>query len=163
MSKCRQCRCDIPRGKIFKGELYKSLSFCSESCYNEYIQAKQTKPKQAPKDRHLVKLKDYINMLWDEQVNWPLIMKQIKSMKEEYNLDSKGLYLVLKYATVYEDYVVDRSFGLGQFVKFIEPAQRFAEQIQRSKELAEEMPEEEIVYVKPHKQRVWLKEEDWDD
>ena len=163
MSVCKVCGCDIPRGQKFKTNCYKSYSFCSEKCYNEFISAKQEKPKSAPKDKHLVILKDYINDIWDGQVNWPFVMRQIKSMKKEYDLTSKELYLVLHYAVDYEDYIVNPSYGLGQFVKFIEPAKRFTENISKAKELAKNLPDEQQVIIKkPSKQKIYIKEENWE-
>ena len=159
MAKCKQCQRDIERGKAYHGEKYKSYPFCSEECYKAFVENK-SKPKQVDSSKR--KLTDYINELWNGQVNWPFICKQIKNLCEDYGLDYKQLYMVLKYAVVYEDYVVDPQFGLLQFVKFIQPSQEFANQILKNRESAEDLPDEEIVYVKPHKQRVWLKEEDWD-
>ena len=163
MANCKVCGQPIPRGQRFQTECYKTVPFCSEKCYQAYIQKKEEKPKQQPKDKHLNRLKDYINELWDGNVNWPFMMRQLKHFKEEYSLDSKGVYLVLKYAVVYEGYVVDSSYGLGQFVKFIEPAQKFADDIQRNKDLAEDLPDEIVVVRKPCKQKRLVKEEDWDD
>lgn len=164
MATCVVCGKEIPRGKRYKGEHYQTTSFCSEECYDEFIQAKQSHPKSQSKDKYLVVLKDYINSLWNEQVNWPWMMRQIKSMKEKYGLDSQELYLVLKYAVVYEDYVVDTSYGLGQFIRFIQPAFDFAEVIKRNKELAKNYSgEEQVIVVKPHKQIRHIKDEDWDD
>ena len=160
---CKVCGQPIPRGQRFKTKCYTSYPFCSEKCYNEFISSKKETPKSTPKDKHLVILKDYINSLWDGQVNWPWMMRQIKSMKEEYGLNSKELYLVLHYAVDYEDYAVNPSYGLGQFVKFIDPAQRFADDIKQSKELAKDLPDENVIVVKPCKQRRYIKEEDWDD
>ena len=163
MAKCRQCNCDIPRGQTYHGELYKSLPFCGEKCYNEFILAKQEKPKSSQKDNSFAMLRDYINNLWDGKVNWSFMGTQIKRWRKEYGLDNIDIYLTLKYAIVYENYVIDKEFGLSQFVRFIEPSKEFAEKIMRNREAAKELKDEEVVYVKPTPQRRWIKEEDWDD
>ena len=163
MAVCKVCGCDIPRGKKFIGEHYKTVPFCSKKCYSQFILSKQQKPKSPPKDKHLVILKDYINDLWNGKVNWPFVMRQIKTMCEDYDLDYKALYLVLHYAVDYENYSVNLSYGLGQFIKFIEPASKFADDIQKNKELAKDIPEEQTIVVKPCKQIRHIKEEDWDD
>lgn len=49
-----------------------------------------------------------------------------------------------------------------QFIKFIEPCMKFVEQIERAKELAENMEDEEIVVRKVSKQMKKVKEEEWD-
>ena len=80
MPQCYICGTEIPRGQRFKSPRYKNLSFCSEACYNQHLASKQ-QPK--PKSSSLDKLKSYINDLWQGQVNWPFMMRQIKNLKED--------------------------------------------------------------------------------
>lgn len=168
--KCCNCNKGILRGQRYKSPTLTSLYFCSEECYQKYlnknIEKKQSKKKttnDTTTSSSLKFLKDYINKLWQEQVNWPFMMKQIKNVCVDYNLSHKDLYLVLKYAVEYEDYVVDIDYGLLQFEKYIVPAMEFKTQVLQSKQQAMDMPDEEVLYVKPVKQKVRRvrKDDDW--
>lgn len=158
MSTCVVCNKEIPRGKKFKGERYKTLAFCSEMCYNAYVANKNT----SKDDNGLNQLKAYIDELWDGQVNWPFMMRQIKNICSDYNLNYKQLYKVLRYGIVFDNAVVDPQYGLMQFVKYIEPSKQLVAQIKSNRELAESMEEEVVVVRKPTKQRRYVKEEEWD-
>lgn len=71
--------------------------------------------------------------------------------------------MVLKYAIEIEGECVDLEYGIGQFIpKFVEPCMKFVEQINRAKELAENMENEEVVVRKVSKQVKKVKEEEWD-
>ena len=157
MSKCYICEIEIPRGQRFKSPRYKNLSFCSESCYNQYLTSKQ----QPKSSSSLDKLKAYINNLWQGQVNWPFMMRQIKNLKEEYGVSDKDIRLMLKYAIEYEDAKVNPEYGLLQFIQYLQPAKEFAEDILRNKELAESMEEDKVEWVKTSKgKNKWMKG-DW--
>ena len=158
MSQCIVCQSLIPRGQRFKSPRYKNLSFCSETCYNQYLASKQ----QPKPSSSLDKLKAYINDLWQGQVNWPFMMRQIKNLKEEYNIDDKDIRLMLKYAIEYEGVKVNPEYGLLQFIQYLQPAKEFAEDILRNRELAESMEEDDIEWVKVSKgKNRWMKG-DWE-
>ena len=155
MSKCYICGTEIPRGQRFKSPRYKNLSFCSESCYNQYLASKK---QPQTKSNSLDKLKAYINDLWQGQVNWPFMMRQIKNLKEEYNVNDMDIRLMLKYAVEYEGVKVNPEYGLLQFIQYLQPAKEFAEDILRNKELAESMKDDEVEWVKVSKgKNRWMK------
>ena len=159
MAICIICQSLIPRGQRFKSPRYKNLSFCSESCYNQYLASKQ-QPK--PKSSSLDKLKAYINDLWQGEVNWPFMMRQIKNIKEEYNINDKDIRLMLKYAIEYEGVKVNPEYGLLQFIQYLQLSKEFAEDILRNKELAESMEDDEVEVVKVIKgKNRWMKG-DWE-
>lgn len=160
MSLCKVCNKEIKRGARFKSERYKNFSFCSEQCYNIFLKVKEKK--EDVKNNSLNRLKKYIEEIWEDKINWPFIMKQVKTMCEEYQLNYKELYLVIKYGVEIEQYTINTQFGLMQFIKFIEPCMQFVEQINRAKELAEDMEDEEVVVRKVSKQVKKIKEEEWD-
>ena len=156
MPKCYICQAEIPRGQRFKSPRYKNLSFCSESCYNQYLASKQ----QHKPSSFLDKLKAYINDLWQGQVNWPFMMRQIKNIKEEYGVDDKDIRLMLKYAVEYEDVKVNPEYGLLQFIQYLQPSQEFAEEIRKNQALAESMEDDEVEVVKVGRQgKRWLSAE----
>ena len=159
--KCRICQANIPRNGKFQGDKYKSIAFCSVECYNKYVEEKE-KPKETKEDSGLNQLKDYINELWNGQVNWAWMMKQIKSICEEYNLTYKRLRKVLEYAIRFEATSVEPQYGLGQFIKYIEPCEQFIAQIKANMESAKNMEDEAVVVRKPVKQQKFRKEEEWD-
>lgn len=147
MSQCYICQKEIPRGQRFKSPRYKNLSFCSETCYNQYLASKQ----QPKPSSSLDKLKAYINDLWQGQVNWPFMMRQIKNLKEECGVSDNDIRMMLKYAVEYEGVKVDLDYGLLQFIQYLQPSQEFAKDILRNKELAESMEDDEIEWVKLNK------------
>lgn len=147
---CCVCGASIPHGKRYKSPTLKSLKFCSEECYLERSKSKQWHDK----------LKKYLNELYNGQVNWPFMSKQIKSVMEEYEVDYKDLYHMIKYAVVYEDMVVDPQYGLQQFIKYLQPSQQFAEEIRKNMALAEDMEDDEVEVVRVGKQgKRWVKGE----
>lgn len=158
MPQCYICGAEIPRGQRYKSPRYKNFSFCSESCYNQYLASKQ----QSNPSSSLYKLKSYINDLWQGEVNWPFMMRQIKNLKEEYDVDDKDIRLMLKYAIEYEGVKVNPEYGLLQFIQYLQPAKEFAKDILRNKELAENMEDDEIEWVKASKGsgKRWMKG-DW--
>lgn len=159
MPQCYICGAEIPRGQRFKSPRYKNLPFCSEGCYNQYLASKQ----QPKPSSSLDKLKAYINDLWQGEVNWPFMMRQIKNLKEEYNVDDNGIRMMLKYAVEYEDVKVDLDYGLLQFIQYLQPSQEFAEEIRKNQALAESMENDEVEVVKASKGngKTWMKG-DWE-
>lgn len=155
MAICIVCQSSIPRGQRFKSPRYKNLSFCSESCYNQYLASKQ-QPKT--KSNSFNKLKSYINNLWEGKVNWPFMMRQIKNLKEEYGIDDNDIRLMIKYAVDYEGVKVNPEYGLLQFIQYLQPSKEFAENILKNKELAESMEDDEVEWVKVSKgNNRWMK------
>lgn len=158
MAICIVCQSLIPRGQRYQSPRYKNLAFCSETCYNQYLASKQ----QPKPSSSLDKLKAYINDLWQGQVNWPYMMRQIKNLKEDYNIDENEIRMMIKYAIEYEDYKVKQEYGLLQFIQFLQPARDFAEEIKRNRESALDIADGEIEVIKSCKKNNtrWLKN-DW--
>ena len=164
MPQCYICGTEIPRGRKYKGDRYKSIPVCSETCYNALLEQKAnaTKGELYPGYN---KRTDNIKLQWSgtENVNWMLTHKQIKHLVEKQGMTCNEIRMVLKYAIEIEGQSVDVEYGIGQFLpKFIEPCMKFIEQINRAKELAEDMKDEEIVVRKVSKQIKKVKEEEWD-
>ena len=164
MAQCEICGVEIPRGRRFKGEKYKSIPVCSEQCYCQLLENKKNAPRKEPYPGYN-RLMSTIEKCWGEEINWMLTAKQIKSLIEQYDLTCDDIRAIIVYAVKYEGYIIVPEYGLGQiFPKYIEPFQRFREQLNKIKENAEQQKddEDEIVYVKPHKQNRKIKlEEDW--
>lgn len=164
MPQCYICGVEIPRGARYKNPRYKNISVCSESCYNELVAQKESTPKAEPFPGYN-KLFDYIKLQWggNENVNWMLTSKQVASLVKKHGMTCKEIKMVLKYAIEIEGEPVDIEYGIGQFIpKFVEPCMKFVEQIERAKELAEDMEDEEVVVRKISKQVKKVKEEEWD-
>lgn len=164
MSQCYICGAEIPRGRKYKGDHYKNISVCSEACYNTLLERKANASKSEPYPNYN-KLTDYIKTQWggSENVNWMLTHKQIKHLVEKQSMSCNEIRMVLKYAIEIEGQCVDLEYGISQFIpKFIEPCMQFVEQIERAKELAEDMEDEEVVVRKISKQVKKVKEEEWD-
>ena len=144
MSVCCICEKIIKRGQRYHSPRYKNLAFCSESCYNQYLASKQ----QHKPSSSLDKLKAYINDLWQGEVNWPFMMRQIKNLKEECGVDDNDIRMMLKYAVEYEGVKVDVDYGLLQFIQYLQPSQEFAQEIRKNQALAESMEDDEVEVAK---------------
>lgn len=155
MPQCYICQAEIPRGQRFKSPRYKNLAFCSETCYNQYLASKQ----QPKPSSSLDKLKAYINDLWQGQVNWPFMMRQIKNLKEECGVSDNDIRMMLKYAVEYEGVKVDLDYGLLQFIQYLQPSQEFAQEIRKNQALAESMEDDEVEVVRAGRQgKRWLRD-----
>lgn len=164
MPQCYICGNEIPRGKKYDNPRYKKISVCSEACYNELVAQKESTPKAEPFPGYN-KLFDYIKLQWggNENVNWMLTSKQVKFYVKEYDMTCKEIKMVLKYAIEIEGKAVDIEYGIEQFIpRYIEPCREFVEQLEKAKELAEDMENEEVVVRKVNKQMKKVKEEEWD-
>ena len=163
MAQCYICHIEIPRGSRYKGNRFKNISVCSEQCYNELCHLKDNVFKKEPYPDYN-RLTDLIRDTWggSKNVNWLLTAKQIKYLVEKQNLTCIDLCGIINYAVKYEGLNIDIDYGIGQiFPKYIEPYFKFKEQVEYIKENAD-IEEDEIIYVKPRKQRRKIKlEEDW--
>lgn len=139
---CQVCNNEIPRGKRYKSPTHKSLKFCSEECYLQYV-------KDA---KFLDKIKSILSEIYDEQLNYPFVMKQVKNIMDDYNVGYQDVYLMLKYAIQYENVVPDTEYGLQQFIKYLYSAIEFKNKIIANQELSRHLEEEKINYIKPTKQ-----------
>lgn len=112
------------------------------------------KPKKGTDRR---KVTDYIQDWWPWEPNWPWLMKQLKDVMDDNNLEYNDVYLVLKYCREYEGLELNPEFGLYQFFpKYIEPTQEFIDTINQAKALAEEDLEDEYEVVKKNvSKRIW--------
>lgn len=148
---CDVCSKEILRGQRYQGNKYKSLHFCSENCFKKYCSIK-SKPKavvnfKPEKGTSRRKFTDYIQEWTDDKINWPSIMKQAKDIQEEYELDWNEMYLVCKYARVYEGVEWNYNYGLGQiFPRYIQPCAEFRDAIKKAK-LAE-IPNNDVLKIK---------------
>lgn len=132
---CEVCGAEYGVRQGFKGDRFKPVHFCSEECYNKFVEAKDTTP--------FMLLKDYINSIYPEPelIPWDWIIKQIKSIKKVYDIDEADIRLAIKYAVEFEDYQVDQNLGLGQFIpRYLQPSQEFADSIKESRKKAKELP-----------------------
>lgn len=92
--KCRQCGKEIDKDAAI--QIKPRIYVCSTECKQKY-NAKSVQSSQKNKD-NLSELKSYIAKLYDGNVNWPLVMKQLKSMQEDYGYKISGILYTLKYA-----------------------------------------------------------------
>lgn len=156
MANCIICNQSIPRGQRYPPPRYKNLAFCSEACYNKYLASKQ----QSKPSSSLDKLKAYINDLWQGEVNWPFMMRQIKNLKEECGVDDNDVRMMLKYAVEYEGVKADVDYGLLQFIQYLQPSQEFAQEIRKNQALAESMEDDKVEVVKTSRgKNRWMKGE----
>ena len=126
---CVVCNKTIARGQRYKSERYKTIHFCCEECYKKYCEIKDNTVSDSRK------FTDYLQD-WIGDTNWKLIMKQAKSIQEEYGLDFKEMRLVCKYAREYEEVEWDDRYGLGQiFPKYIQPCQDMIEKIKNNRNI----------------------------
>ena len=68
---------------------------------------------QTKEDEGLIQLKQYIDKLFGNSANWPLIMKQIKTFKEENGYTYSGMLKSLTYFYDIKGNHVENSKGIG--------------------------------------------------
>lgn len=164
---CVICGKEIARGQKYKTEQYKTKSFCSEECYQQFLAEKQINKKELYPGYD--KLRDCIRDLWggSEYVNWPQMVKSIKILVEKQHMNCDGIRKIMQYAVEYEGHIVDVNYGIGQFIpKYIAPYESFRKAIQANREEAENMGDVESIYIPPIKQRPrrrYKKEDDSDE
>lgn len=112
--KCRQCGKEINKESAIK--IKERIYVCSTECEQKY-EYKNVKSTQNNKD-DLAELKSYINQLYNGEVNWPLVMKQLRQMREEYGYKNSGILYTLKYAhDIKEIDFNDSGIGLVRQIK----------------------------------------------
>ena len=157
--KCCVCGKEIQRGKKFKSPTLVSKNFCSEHCYNEYLQT-TLKKKEEPFPGYN-NLKDYVNEQWQgsENINWPQFYKTVTNLIDTFEINCDNMYGCLKYAIEYENKTVDLNYGIGQFIpKYLTKYYNFKESILKNEKIAsDENLDEEIILIKPHKQKSFYK------
>lgn len=148
--KCKVCNKEIGHGQRYKTETLTSIYFCSKECYENYLAKPKAKskinykPKPGSQRRRFT---DYLQDWTDDKINWAMAMKQAKDIQQEYKLDWNEMYLVCKYARVYEGVEWNYNYGLGQiFPRYIQPCMEFREAIKRAK-LAE-IPNNDVLKIK---------------
>ena len=112
---CSKCGKQFDRDKI---QAVKSgpRRYAHYECMPEGEKVPLPPPKEKKKDveeENLIKLKEYINKLFDNSVNWPLVMKQIKTFKEENNYTYSGMLKSLIYFYEVKGNHVENSKGIG--------------------------------------------------
>lgn len=160
---CDICGKEIPRGKRYIGEKYKAEHFCSEECYL------QRKPKNNQNiinpNNYYRRTTDYIKAWLDPyEPSWPFIAKQIQSIKQDFNVDDKYIYALLKFCHEYKDVKWNSEYGLYQFLKYTKEMEEFQDSILHVAELAnQDNGQEEYYVVFPSKKNihVWLEELDF--
>lgn len=124
-------------------------------------------PKLSPQEKvNYRKLTDYIQAKWPDPnaINWTLITKQIQRACQEYNITYEDIRLTLKFAIEYEENDVDGRYGITQFIpRFLDPMFEFMESINKVKEMAETLEDDEIVHVSPKRKikRYWKENVDF--
>lgn len=113
---------------------------------------------QQKKDRK--KVTDLMQSIWGENANWKLLTAQLKNIMHDYKLDYKDVYYIFKYSICYEQVVVDKEFGLGQFFpRFIEPTELFRKTLVEAKEKANEIGTIPPIKVKKYQPQRKIKDD----
>jgi hypothetical protein len=125
--KCRQCGKEINKDAAI--QVKPRIYVCSADCEQKY-KAKnvQSSQKASKKCDDLIELKSYINQLYNGNVNWGLVMRQIKSFKEEYGYTYKQQLWVLKYAYEIKDMCFEAQ-GIGIIPWLFKEARQFYSQL----------------------------------
>lgn len=125
--KCRQCGKEINKDAAI--QVKPRIYVCSADCEQKY-KAKnvQSSQKASKKCDDLIELKSYINQLYNGNVNWGLVMRQIKSFKEEYGYTYAQQLWVLKYAYEVKDMCFE-SQGIGIIPWLFKEARQFYSQL----------------------------------
>lgn len=152
---CCVCEKEIPRGKRFKSPMHKSKPFCSEGCYQAYLDS-------APQPSPSRELTDYIQSVWPEEPNYGMLMKQAAQYLKDYDLTYTSLRGILKYAIEIENVKVEPSYGLGQFIpRYIDLYKEFIQKIKKNTWVANRLTGEEFepIKIRPTKQKRYRRKE----
>lgn len=144
---CKGCGEKFPTETRYIGEKYKQLKFCCQECYQNYVNEHSNEI-----DRDWNDLIKYLDTIY-ENPNYRMLGAQIKYFRDECNVSSLVLRLIIEYAIKYENYIVRQEDGLGQFYpRYYQPALEFYKKIEENKKYASEHPDlltPEVIRVKP--------------
>ena len=125
--KCRQCGKEINKDNAI--QIKPRIYVCSTECEQKYnAKSVQSSQKASKKCDDLIELKSYINQLYNGNVNWGLVMRQIKSFKDEYGYTYKQQLYVLKYACEIKDMRFEAQ-GIGIIPWLFKEAKQFYSQL----------------------------------
>lgn len=125
--KCRQCGKEVNKDAAI--QVKPRIYVCSADCEQKYnAKSVQSSQKESKKCNDLIELKSYINQLYNGNVNWGLVMRQIKSFKEEYGYTYKQQLWVLKYAYEIKDMCFEAQ-GIGIIPWLFKEAKQFYSQL----------------------------------
>ena len=125
--KCRQCGKEVNKDAAI--QIKPRIYVCSADCEQKYnAKSVQSSQKASKKCDDLIELKSYIAKLYDGNVNWGLVMRQIKSFKEEYGYTYKQQLWVLKYAYEIKDMCFEAQ-GIGIIPWLFKEARQFYSQL----------------------------------
>lgn len=125
--KCHQCGKEINKDAAI--QIKPRIYVCSADCEQKYnAKSVQSSQKESKKCNDLIELKSYINQLYNGNVNWGLVMRQIKSFKEEYGHTYKQQLWVLKYAYEIKDMCFEAQ-GIGIIPWLFKEARQFYSQL----------------------------------
>lgn len=146
MPKCKICSTEVKSSaKMIK--VKERTYVCSKECESKY------KKGEIPKtDRE--QLLDYINDLYDGNANFPVLATQIKRLQDDYKMKEKGMLLALQYYIEIEGNTFDEEYNIKWIIEKYYPIAR--EHYIKCMELqkkADELEEDNIVFVKPNTQR----------
>ena len=144
--KCRQCGKEINKDAAI--QIKPRIYVCSADCEQKY-EYKNVKSTQNNKD-DLIELKSYISQLYNGEVNWPLIMKQLRQMREEYGYKNSGILYTLKYAHDIKEIDFNGS-GIGLVPYLYNEAKNFYNQLSQVKKSVDNLQNicyDEVTIVK---------------
>lgn len=171
MVKCVYCHSDVDKSQAYK--VGTRSYYCDESCFiNQQNKSKQYKPPANNSDGTVNQYKlltDKIQELYvvngftKKQINWTLITAQIKNLVEQ-QMTHAGIRLTLTYLVDIKesnlfDYETGSILNLVPFA-YQEAKDFYHQKIMIAKEINskdEDFFEDDIVYLSPHKERIWNK------
>lgn len=172
MATCKVCGTEIDKDEKYIGEKYKNFSFCSEECYNQYVEDRKANIKHCANLREqnkqdYRKFTDVLNYIYPtEHQNWANFQVQAKKIIDDYGLDYKQMKNIIVFAIKYDNHEFNPLFGLGQFFpRYIEGYNKFVRDVKEIMAEAEEMDNEEYtVAIKPKSnKRFEVKREEFDE
>ena len=177
MVKCKFCHSDVDKSQAYK--VGSRSYYCNESCFMKQQNKSKYKPKKDSDNIQVQerrKFTDYIQKLFldngykdNGDVPWQLMMQQTKNMLADNPTWKYGglrytLYYMVEFAEIN---LFDDKFNgsiLNLLPYYYEEAKDFYRQkAMINKEIdskTDDFFEDDIVYVSPHKERIWSKKHD---
>lgn len=114
--KCAICKKEFDLNEI-QGVKYNARRYAHQECFPQGELVPMEKKKE--EDSDLKELKDYINKVYGNKANWPIINKQIKKYTKENQFSITGILKTLKYIYEIKKMDTDKSNGGIGLVEFL--------------------------------------------
>lgn len=113
-------------------------------------------PLKAPEKSDTRILTDYINVIFNQNVNWPYVMSVVKKLKENYGYDELGIKDTLMYLHEIKHRAIEKESIINIVPYYYMEAQKYYTSIKEVREQNQDknfIQTEKVIIIKPPKMR----------